>query len=111
MEERSRRRSAGDRDPLAPRGIPSLLAIHLGTWTGAPRANPDPKSQQRWVTFLRNHRDLIAGMDFLVVPTVRFQLFYAWFAIDHGRRRILHCNVTAYCAETRAPRNRSESSS
>jgi putative transposase len=60
-----------------------------------PRANPDPKSQQRWVTFLRNHRDLIAGMDFFVVPTVRCQLLYVWFAIDHGRRRILHCNVTA----------------
>jgi len=28
-------------------------------------------------------------MDFFVVPTVRFQLLYVWFAIDHGRRRIL----------------------
>src|SRR5258706_5822478 len=34
-------------------------------------------------------------MDFFVVPTVRFQLLYVWFAIDHGRRQILHCNVTA----------------
>ena len=34
-------------------------------------------------------------MDFFVVPTVRFHLLYVWFAIDHGRRRILHCNVTA----------------
>jgi len=33
-------------------------------------------------------------MDFFVVPTVRFQLLYVWFAIDHGRRRILHFNVT-----------------
>jgi transposase InsO family protein len=60
-----------------------------------PRAQPDPGQQQRWTTFLRNHRDLIAGMDFFVVPTVRFQLLYVWFAIDHGRRRILHFNVTA----------------
>ena len=29
-----------------------------------PKAKPDPGSQQRWLTFLRNHRDLIAGMDF-----------------------------------------------
>jgi transposase InsO family protein len=33
-------------------------------------------------------------MDFFVVPTVRFKLLYVWFAIDHGRRRILHFNVT-----------------
>jgi hypothetical protein len=60
-----------------------------------PKAKPDPASSQRWITFLRNHRELIAGMDFLVVPTVRFQLLYVWFAIDHGRRQIPHCNVTA----------------
>ena len=59
-----------------------------------PKAEPDPGCQQRWTTFLRNHRDLIVGMDFFVVPTVRFQLLYVWFAIDHGRRRVLHFNVT-----------------
>ena len=60
-----------------------------------PKAQPDPKQQQRWMTFLRNHKDMIAGMDFFVVPTVRFRLLYVWFAIDHGRRRILHFNVTS----------------
>jgi hypothetical protein len=59
-----------------------------------PKASPDPGKQQRWTTFRRNHRDLIAGMDFFVVPTVRFHILYVWFAIDHGRRRILHFNVT-----------------
>jgi transposase InsO family protein len=59
-----------------------------------PKAEPDPGCQQRWKTFLRNHRDLIAGMDFFVVPTVRFRLLYVWFVIDHGRRRVLHFNVT-----------------
>ena len=61
-----------------------------------PKAAPDPDCQQRWTTFLRNHRDLITGMDFFLVPTVRFQLLYAWFVIDHGRRRILHFNVTEH---------------
>jgi hypothetical protein len=28
------------------------------------------------MTFLRNHRDVIAAMDFFVVPTVRFNLLY-----------------------------------
>ena len=59
-----------------------------------PRTKPDPTQQQRWMTFLQNHKDVISGMDFFVVPTVRFRLLYVWFAIDHGRRRILHFNVT-----------------
>jgi hypothetical protein len=53
-----------------------------------PKKERDPTRQQRWTTFLRNHKDVIAGMDFFVVPTVRFRLLYVWFAIDHGRRRI-----------------------
>jgi putative transposase len=75
----------------------SKLGIQLSVATISrylPNRKPDPGSQQRWSTFLRNHRDVIAGMDFFVVPTVRFQLLYVWFAIDHGRRRILHFNVT-----------------
>ncbi len=59
-----------------------------------PKRTPDPNKQQRWMTFLRNHRDGITAMDFLVVPTVRFRLLCVWFIIDHGRRRIIHFNVT-----------------
>jgi putative transposase len=59
-----------------------------------PNPRPDATQQQRWITFLLNHKDVIAGMDFFVVPTVRFRLLYVWFAIDHGRRRVLHYNVT-----------------
>jgi putative transposase len=59
-----------------------------------PKKEHDPTQQQRWMTFLQNHREVIAGMDFFVVPTVRLRLLYVWFAIDHGRRRILHFNVT-----------------
>jgi putative transposase len=76
----------------------SKLGIEVSVATVSrylPKPKPDPGSQQRWITFLRNHRDMIAAMDFFVVPTVRFQLLYVWFAIDHGRRRVLHCNVTA----------------
>ncbi len=58
-----------------------------------PKAEPGPDQHQRWMTFLRNHKDLIAGMDFFVIPTVRFRLLYVWFAIGHGRRRILHFQV------------------
>jgi transposase InsO family protein len=79
----------------------SKLGIHLGLTTVSrylPKVAPRGDPQQRWTTFLRNHRDLIAGMDFFVVPTVRFQLLYVWFALDHGRRRVLHFNVTAHPA-------------
>ena len=76
----------------------SKLGIHVGLTTISrylPKVDADGDPHQRWMTFLRNHRDLIAAMDFFVVPTVRFTLLYVWFAIDHGRRRILHFNVTA----------------
>jgi len=50
------------------------------------------------MTFRRNHKDVISGMDFFVVPTVRFRLLYVWFAIDHGRR-LLREYVDSYNAE------------
>jgi transposase InsO family protein len=34
-------------------------------------------------------------MDFFILPTVSFQLLYVWFVIDHGRRRLIHFNVTS----------------
>ena len=61
-----------------------------------PRRNPDHDQRPRWKTFLRNHKDGIAAMDFIVVPTVRFRLLYAWFVIGHGRRDIIHFGVTAH---------------
>jgi transposase InsO family protein len=59
-----------------------------------PKRSPDRGKQQRWMTFLRNHKDGITAMDFFVVPTIRFHVLYVWFVIDHGRRRIIHFNVT-----------------
>jgi transposase InsO family protein len=61
-----------------------------------PKRWSDDIQRMRWTTFLRNHRDVIAAMDFLVVPTVRFKLLYVWFVIEHGRRRILQVNVTSH---------------
>ena len=60
-----------------------------------PKRAPDPGKQQRWMTFLRNHKDGITAMDFFVVPTVGFRLLCVWFIIDHGRREIIHFDVTA----------------
>jgi len=59
----------------------------------APR-NPEPA--KRWATFLTNHREAIAAMDFFTVPTLTFGIFYCFFVIAHDRRRILYFNVTRH---------------
>jgi putative transposase len=60
------------------------------------RAPKSPEQAQRWKTFLRNHREVIAAMDFFTVPTLSFGVLYCFFVIAHGHRRILHCNVTRH---------------
>jgi transposase InsO family protein len=62
------------------------------------RAPRDPERAKRWLTFLRNHREAIAAMDFFTVPTIWFRVLYCFFAISHDRRRILHFNVTKHPA-------------
>jgi hypothetical protein len=43
----------------------------IASWRGTlPKPRPDPGSPQRWITFLRNHKDVIAAMELFVVPTV-----------------------------------------
>jgi len=56
----------------------------------------NPKSAKRWAAFLRNHREVIAAMDFFTVPTLTFGTLYCFFVIAHDRRRILHCNATQH---------------
>jgi len=60
------------------------------------RAPRDPQPAKRWLAFLRNHREAIAGMDFFTVPTATFSVLYCFFVISHDRRRILHFNVTKH---------------
>jgi hypothetical protein len=59
----------------------------------APR---DPEPAKRWLTFLRNHREAIAAMDFFTVPTLGFSVLYGFFVLSHDRRQILHVNVTKH---------------
>ena len=54
----------------------------------------NPELCQRWLTFLRNHREAIAAMDFFTVQTLTFGALYCFFVISHGRRKILSCTVT-----------------
>src|SRR5215467_3959049 len=114
----SRARPVGCRKPVSPE-VQALIFRMAGenpTW-GAPRIHgellklgfdlseptvsrwlrraprtPDPA--QRWLTFLRNHREAIAAMDFFTVPTLTFGVLYCFFVISYDRRKILHFNVT-----------------
>lgn len=60
-----------------------------------PKRPPDPGAVHRWITFLRNHKDCLAGMDFFTVPSATFNILYVFFVIHHARRKILHFAVTA----------------
>jgi transposase InsO family protein len=50
---------------------------------------------QGWRTFLRNHAPDIAAMDLFVVPTIGFDLLYAFVIMRLDRRDLVWINVTA----------------
>jgi transposase InsO family protein len=49
---------------------------------------------QGWRTFLRNHAPDIAAMDLCVVPTIGFDLLYAFVIVRLDRRDLVWINVT-----------------
>ncbi len=51
---------------------------------------------QTWRTFLENHADCIAGIDFFTVPTATFRILYVFIVLNHDRRQVLHFNVTEH---------------
>jgi len=61
-----------------------------------PKRPPDPEARQRWRDFLRNHREVLAAMDFFTVPTATFRVLYVFFVIHHARRTVLHVRVTEH---------------
>ena len=50
---------------------------------------------QGWRTFLRNHAPDTAAMDLFVVPTIGFDLLYAFIIVRLDRRDLVWINVTA----------------
>jgi hypothetical protein len=59
-----------------------------------PRGSTSPDQLQRWLVFLRNHRDGLVGMDFFTVPTVSFGLLWVFVVLHHERRRVMRFAVT-----------------
>ena len=55
-----------------------------------------PRGDQRWSTFLRNHAKAILAYDFFVAITATFRMLYVFVVIEHGTRRLAHVNVTTH---------------
>ena len=58
------------------------------------RRHSRPPSQS-WRTFLAHHAQAIWAADLFVVQTLTFQTLYVLFFISHGRRQLVHFEVTA----------------
>src|SRR5262249_7828780 len=68
----------------------SNRSIRRYRWRGPAR----PPSQT-WRTFLANHAHHLWAADLLSVPTLTFKTLYVLVFIAHGRRELVHVNVTA----------------
>jgi putative transposase len=68
----------------------SHRSIRRYRWRG-PRRPP----RQTWRTFLRNHAHHMWAADLFTVPTLTFKTLYVLVFIEHGRRELVHVNVTA----------------
>jgi putative transposase len=60
------------------------------------RRGPARPPTQSWRTFLANHRPDIWAADLFTVQTLAFRTLYVLLFIGHGRRELVHVNVTAH---------------
>ncbi len=58
--------------------------------------HPNKPPSQTWRTFLSNHTECLAAMDFFTVPTARFRILYVFIVLSHDRREVVHFNVTEH---------------
>jgi transposase InsO family protein len=70
--------------------VVSNRSIRRYRWRG-----PGRPSSQTWRTFLANHRHQLWAADLFTVPTLAFKMLYVLVFIAHGRRELVHVNVTA----------------
>lgn len=59
------------------------------------RRGPAGPPRQSWRTFLANHRPDVWAADLFTVQTVACKTLYVLLFITHGRRELVHGNVTA----------------
>ena len=77
------------RDELAKLGLKASTATSRKY-----RPSSRGKPSQGWRTFLQNHANAIAAMDFFVVPTATFGLLYVLVIMNHARRKVVHFHIT-----------------
>src|SRR6266446_156515 len=76
--------------------VVSNRSIRRYRWRGPARS-----PSQTWRTFLHNHTHHLWAADLLTVPTLTFKTLYVLVFIAHGRRELVHVNVTADRKSTR----------
>ena len=52
------------------------------------------RGEQRWLTFVHNHANVLVACDFLTVAN--FKCLYVFVGIELGTRKLIHINVTAH---------------
>lgn len=57
---------------------------------------PRRPPSQAWRTFLKNHAQDLIALDFFTVPTATFRVLFVLVVLSHGRRRLVHFNVTEH---------------
>ena len=60
------------------------------------RVRPQRPSSPTWKTFLKNHMQDLVALDFLVVPTVTYNVLFVLLILAHERRRVIHFNITEH---------------
>ena len=73
---------------------PRTIRKYLPKLPAAPPGNP--RRDQRWSTFLKNHAEAIIACDFCVVASATFRILYVLVVMEHASRRIIHINATAH---------------
>src|SRR5262249_20162105 len=69
----------------------STRSIRRYRWHG-----PGRRPSQTWRAFLRTHAHAIWAAHLVTVQTLAFRTLYVLFFITHGRRELVHVNVTAH---------------
>jgi putative transposase len=98
------RRMAAENPLWGEDGIANELLVKLGIRVSPrtvgkympKRPLGQPRGDERWSTFLKNHAKAILACDFFVAVTATFRMLYVFVVIEHRTRRLAHVNVTAH---------------
>jgi len=70
------------------------IAVAQRAFTKYMVRRPQRSASQNWTSFPRNHLGQMVSVDSFAVPTLRFQVLYAFLVLSHTHRQVLHFNIT-----------------